>query len=116
MGKKLRDMTEPELAAAMRGAADAALSRLPRGTLFVLLAFDSGPGVAQYICNAEREGIIRTLRETADRLERREEVDRVPFEGPSYTCPRCGSVSRNTEDIRLRYCGHCHRFDGPDEV
>jgi hypothetical protein len=108
-------MTEPELARVMRDAADRVVSRLPPRTLFVLLAFEAEPGVAQYISNAKREGIIATLRETADRLERREMVERVPFGGPTYTCPRCGSVSHNTEDVRLGYCGHCHRFESTHE-
>lgn len=28
----------------------------------------------------------------------------------SITCPRCGWVSYNANDIRERYCGHCHVF------
>jgi predicted amidophosphoribosyltransferase len=31
-------------------------------------------------------------------------------ESPSFTCPRCGSVSYNPNDIRERYCGRCHAF------
>lgn len=29
---------------------------------------------------------------------------------PSFTCPRCGAVSFNPNDIRERYCGRCHVF------
>lgn len=29
---------------------------------------------------------------------------------PSFTCPRCGAESFNPNDIRERYCGHCHAF------
>jgi hypothetical protein len=29
---------------------------------------------------------------------------------PSFTCPRCGAVSANLNDIRERYCGRCHAF------
>lgn len=25
-------------------------------------------------------------------------------------CPRCGRVSYNPNDVRERYCGHCHRY------
>jgi hypothetical protein len=33
----------------------------------------------------------------------------------SYTCPRCGRTSHNPNDVRERYCGACHTFEG-DEV
>lgn len=29
---------------------------------------------------------------------------------PSFTCPRCGAVSYNPNDIANRYCGRCHVF------
>ena len=29
---------------------------------------------------------------------------------PSFTCPTCGMVSYNTNDIKHRYCGNCHVF------
>lgn len=29
---------------------------------------------------------------------------------PSFTCPRCGLRSYNSNDIAQRYCGACHRF------
>lgn len=36
---------------------------------------------------------------------------------PSFTCPRCGAVSYNPNDIRERYCGRCHVFvDDPAPV
>lgn len=28
----------------------------------------------------------------------------------SITCPTCGLTSCHPEDVRNRYCGHCHRF------
>ena len=28
----------------------------------------------------------------------------------SFTCPSCGAVSHNHNDIRERYCGACHQF------
>jgi hypothetical protein len=31
-------------------------------------------------------------------------------EYPSITCPVCQWTSYNPNDIRERYCGHCHRF------
>jgi hypothetical protein len=29
---------------------------------------------------------------------------------PSFTCPKCGAVSYNPNDVRERYCGACHEF------
>lgn len=29
---------------------------------------------------------------------------------PSITCPTCGAVSYNRNDIEQRYCGACHQF------
>lgn len=29
---------------------------------------------------------------------------------PHFTCPRCGAVSYNRNDITERYCGRCHTF------
>lgn len=29
---------------------------------------------------------------------------------PSITCPRCGRTTYNPNDIRERYCGHCHAW------
>lgn len=40
---------------------------------FVLLVFDfDKPGLGNYISNADRQGIISSLREMADRLEKKE--------------------------------------------
>jgi hypothetical protein len=43
--------------------------------LFMLVVFDD-PGVAQYVSNASRENIIEAMRETANRFERQENLDR----------------------------------------
>jgi ribosomal protein S27AE len=29
----------------------------------------------------------------------------------TYTCPKCGRASHHPEDLRNRYCGHCHEFE-----
>lgn len=29
---------------------------------------------------------------------------------PSITCPQCGRTSYNPTDVKLRYCGACHKF------
>jgi hypothetical protein len=31
---------------------------------------------------------------------------------PSFTCPRCGAVSRHPADAAAGYCGRCHDFTG----
>jgi hypothetical protein len=35
---------------------------------------------------------------------------------PSFTCPVCGAVSYNPNDIREQYCGRCHKFVNDPEV
>lgn len=73
--KRLLYMTEPELAKVMNNAATAVVRELPPKSLFVLLAFDD-PKVAQYISNCQRADVIKALREAADRLEKKEDVER----------------------------------------
>ncbi len=47
---------------------------LPADFGFTILVFPLGnPGVSNYISNARREDMIKTLRETADRLEKKED-------------------------------------------
>lgn len=77
--KRLEHMTEPELKELMQnmGAAIEFTAHhlgveKPR---FVLVLFND-PKVAQYVANCERAGIIEAMRETAGRLERREDVPR----------------------------------------
>lgn len=76
--KRLDEMTEPELRALMNGVARAVEGALPPGVGFLVLAADfaSDPGTAQYVSNAARPECIKWLRETADRLEAREDVPR----------------------------------------
>ena len=69
------NMTEPELKVLFKRVAQAIEYELPKKTLFVLLAFNE-PGVGQYVSNARREDIVKALRETADRLENKEEIGR----------------------------------------
>jgi hypothetical protein len=79
MKMRLEDMTEPELAEFMT-----ALARSIGGTaahlgverpLFVLVVFND-PALGQYISNCERADVIKAMRETASRLERKEDVTR----------------------------------------
>jgi hypothetical protein len=36
----------------------------------------------------------------------------VTVEQESFTCPKCGMVSYNPNDIAHGYCGNCHDFTG----
>jgi hypothetical protein len=82
--QKLIDMTEPELGSLMRQAARQVVSVANdlgvEKPLFVLLLFND-PQVAQYIANCDRSDVIKAMRETADRLERRQDASSVPFNG-----------------------------------
>lgn len=46
---------------------------------FAIIVFPFGSGVADYISNAQRENMIDTLRETADRIEKKDTIP--PAEG-----------------------------------
>jgi hypothetical protein len=81
--KLLKDMTEPELKAMFSGIAKWLENALPPGPgprgncLFALVVTDSiEPGVGQYVSNVVRSDMVKMLRETADRLERREDIER----------------------------------------
>ena len=76
---RLEDMTEKELRELMNALgtqieAVAAVFKIEK-PMFCLLLFND-PKLGQYICNCERADTIKVLRETADRLERREDVPR----------------------------------------
>jgi hypothetical protein len=93
MPRNLRDMDEPELQEAMRYLADAVLFTAAEildieKPVFVLVLFND-PEIAQYVANCERSTMITAMRETADRLERRDDVTRDPF--PSDRPPPCAS-------------------------
>ncbi|MEA3211296.1 MAG: hypothetical protein QOE70_4353 [Chthoniobacter sp.] len=34
----------------------------------------------------------------------------ISADGRSITCHACGRTSHNSNDVREKYCGHCHRF------
>lgn len=81
--KLIKDMTEPELRAYFFGLAAMLEDQLPPGPsargkcLFFLIVNDQiDPGIAQYVSNVQRADAIKMLRETADRLERRQDVTR----------------------------------------
>ncbi len=77
--KTLETMTEQELAEFCTAAAKAVESAARicdvEKPLFVLVMFND-PRVAQYISNCRREDTIAAMRETADRLQRRQDVPR----------------------------------------
>lgn len=74
---ELDDMTEPELFALMNRVGAAADIELPDGVVFIILAGEpNSRGIAQYVSNANRDDCIAWMRETATRLERREDVSR----------------------------------------
>jgi hypothetical protein len=77
--KKLEDMTEPELRHLMNATCEAILAAAEfcdvEKPMFVVVLFND-PAVAQYAANCRREDIILAMRETADRLERRQDVTR----------------------------------------
>lgn len=70
-----RDMDEAELRGLGNEIGRSVEAALPPGCLFVTLYFDDDL-VGQYVANAVRADIIKVLRETADRLEGREDIAR----------------------------------------
>ena len=79
--KRLEDMTEPELGDLLRAMARNIVhvaQTLDVEKHFALLLFND-PKVGQYIANCERADVIKALRETADRLEGRQTVERESF-------------------------------------
>lgn len=81
--KPIKDMTEPELRVFFDGLARNIESQLPPGPsrrgkclFFLVVSDEMGPGISQYVSNMERASAIELLRETADRLEGYEDVER----------------------------------------
>jgi len=81
--KRLSQMTEGQLGEYFNWLARELERELPPGpsakgkALFCLLVTDTiEPGTAQYVSNVVREDMVKMLRETADRLENREDTPR----------------------------------------
>lgn len=36
----------------------------------------------------------------------------ISADGKAITCKKCGRTSHNENDVRHKYCGHCHVFHG----
>lgn len=79
MMNRLEDMDERALSTAMTAAAVAVERTFTQHgvekPLFCLVVF-SDPRVAQYISNCQRTDMISAMRETADRIERNQDVRR----------------------------------------
>jgi hypothetical protein len=75
--KLLEDMTQPELRELTTGILDSIQVQVPDNCAFTVLFWPIGThGIAQYGSNCARPDMIKALRETADRLERRQDVTR----------------------------------------
>ena len=81
--KLICDMDEFELRDFFSGIARNLEGQLPPGPsargkcLFFLIVSDQiEPGISQYVSNVQRADAIKMLRETADRLDSREDVTR----------------------------------------
>lgn len=62
--------------------------------------------------HASYEGCRQAMvQEAEEQLQRIEAGVRYPPES-SFTCPRCGAVSRLPEDLAQGYCGRCHDWTG----
>jgi hypothetical protein len=79
---RLKHMTEPQLKNYFRALGNVVERALPpmegghHGKCnFVLLVADES-NIAQYLANCRREDMVKFLRETADRLEQREDIPR----------------------------------------
>jgi hypothetical protein len=77
--KRLEDMNEPELRELMNhicGGIEFMCGEMGvEKPLFCLVLFND-PAIAQYAANCRREDIIKAMRETARRLEQRQDVTR----------------------------------------
>jgi hypothetical protein len=76
----LDEMTEPELRNLMNAMARAVENTgrnfgVTPKPYFTLLVWND-PKIAQYVSNCERHSMIAAIRETADRLEQKEDVTR----------------------------------------
>lgn len=75
----LQDMTEPELRDTMNAVARAVFREAQAQGVekpqFVLVLFND-PAICQYVANCTRASMIEAMRETANRLERNEDIAR----------------------------------------
>lgn len=115
--KMLQDMTEPELKSLLNEicAQIVAVSerRETEKLYFALLLFND-PGIAQYVCNCDRGDVIKAMRETADRLEKRDTVERVEFTPAKPATTRYTDKHIDGLNIMRRY--NIKEFGGEHDV
>lgn len=73
--KNPSEMTEPELREVMNRCGRSLRSILGTKSKFVLLWFDD-PAVGQYLSTCDRKTMVEALRETAERIEKNQDVPR----------------------------------------
>jgi hypothetical protein len=81
--KRLEDMNETELGILMSGCAQVVMAHLRENVLppdngrhqFALVVFND-PKIAQYVSSCDRSSMISAMKETAARLEAKEDVTR----------------------------------------
>lgn len=76
MSKSLDEMTEPELKAVITNCCRMLSRELPRGTGFIFLAAPFDGRVAQYGGNVERPNAMAWMRETLERWQAGDYVER----------------------------------------
>lgn len=78
--REFKYMTEPELGETMTAFAKAIVDTAEKMGVekphFTLVVFND-PEIAQYASNCRREDIIKAMRETADRLEKNQDLVRT---------------------------------------
>lgn len=65
------------------------------------------PETADRLAEATAGRIAKGARTAAGIDRMLESNDLLP---KTFTCPKCGAVSHNPNDVRERYCGACHEF------
>lgn len=66
---------ETTLSVLAAGLDEVVKSEFGAGMGFALLVFDYGqPSIGHYVSSAKREDMIKALRETADRIEKRQDI------------------------------------------
>lgn len=76
---ELDDFVKTEkLMETMAKGIDITLKRYVGKMGFALIVFELGkPGISNYVSNASREDMIKSLREAADRLEKNQDIPRA---------------------------------------
>jgi hypothetical protein len=76
--KKQEHLTPEEILEILFNAIQQYFKDMGIDTGFALLTFDfGGPGTGNYVSNADSDDMILALRETADKLERNQDIPRT---------------------------------------